>query len=139
MRSVTRIGENKFNLKNIEMKDIKYCMMALLAMLFTAASCSEDETLAEGGQAEMLEVSRNDVKLANTEGSFTLSVEASGAWTATVTEGEWLLLSKTEGEGSGDIRLLFAENADAEARSGKVSVALAEGSGLVQEIKVERL
>ena len=49
MRSVTRIGENKFNLKNIEMKDIKYCMMALLAMLFTAASCSEDETLAEGG------------------------------------------------------------------------------------------
>ena len=121
------------------MKDIKYCMMALLAMLFTAASCSEDETLAEGGQAEMLEVSRNDVKLANTEGSFTLSVEASGAWTATVTEGEWLLLSKTEGEGSGDIRLLFAENADAEARSGKVSVALAEGSGLVQEIKVEQL
>ena len=139
MRSVTRIGENKFNLKNIEMKDIKYCMMALLAMLFTAASCSEDETLAEGGQAEMLEVSRNDVKLANTEGSFTLSVEASGAWTATVTEGEWLSLSKTEGEGSGDIRLLFAENADAEARSGKISVALAEGSGLMQEIKVEQL
>lgn len=121
------------------MKDIKFCLMILLALLFTSASCSEDETLTGGEQVEKLEVSRSDVKLTNTEGGFTLSVTASGAWTATVTEGEWLTLSKTEGEGNEDFRLLFTKNVDGGARTGKVSVTLAEGSGLMQEISVEQL
>ena len=121
------------------MKDIKFGMMILLAMFFVVASCSEEETLGENGQSEELEISRSDVKLANVEGSFTLSVTASGAWTAAVTEGEWLALSKTEGEGSGDLRLMFTENTDAESRTGKVRVVLTGGSGLAQEIKVEQL
>ena len=46
--------------------------------------------------ADKLELSKQEVKLTNTEGSFTINVTASGDWTAEVvgTDNEWLTLSK---------------------------------------------
>ena len=58
-------------------------------------ACSSDDEKNEAALANNLEVSKNEVKLTNVGGSFTINVTATGDWTAKVTESNssWLTLS----------------------------------------------
>ena len=69
-------------------------LIILLAGLLGA--CSSDDEKNEAALANNLEVSKNEVKLTNVGGPFTINVTATGDWTAKVTESNssWLTLSK---------------------------------------------
>lgn len=115
-------------------------LIILLAGLLWA--CSSDDENSEAMSANNLDVSKNEVKLANAGGSFTLNVTASGDWTAKVVESNssWLTLSKTSGSGNDDLRLFFTENTDDAKREGKIRITLLNAdSTQEQEISVEQL
>ena len=88
-----------------------YLMILLAGFLW---ACSSDDEKNEVVSAKNLEVSKNEVKLTNVGGSFTINVTASGDWTAEVVSSNsgWLTLSKTSGSGNSDLRLFFTENTD---------------------------
>lgn len=114
--------------------------MILLAGFLWA--CSSDDEKNEVVSAKNLEVSKNEVKLTNVGGSFTINVTASGDWTAEVVSSNsgWLTLSKTSGSGNSDLRLFFTENTDDAKREGKIKIALSNAdSKQEQEIAVEQL
>ena len=105
-------------------------------------ACSSDDEKSETTSSNHLEISKNEVKLTNVGGSFTISVTASGDWTAEVvgSNSSWLTLSKTSGSGDGDLRLFFTENTDDGKREGKIKIALSNtNSSQEQEISVEQL
>lgn len=115
-------------------------LIILLAGLL--GSCSSDDEKKEAVSANHLEVSKNEVKLTNVGGSFTINITVSGNWTAEVvgSNSGWLTLSKTSGSGNGDLRLFFTENTDDMKREGKIKVALLNtDSAQEQEIAVEQL
>lgn len=115
-------------------------LIILLAGLLGA--CSSDDEKNEAALANNLEVSKNEVKLTNVGGSFTINVTATGDWTAKVTEsnGSWLTLSKESGNGNGDLRLFFTENTDDAKRESKIKVTLTNvNTTIEQEISVEQL
>lgn len=118
---------------------MRYFLFILLAGLLGACS-SDDETNAAVTTAK-LEVSKNEVKLSNVDGSFTINITATSAWTAEVTSAsDWLSVSKNSGEGNGDLRLFFTKNTDGPKRTGTVKVSLSgAGSAMEQEISVEQL
>lgn len=119
---------------------MKSFLVILLAGLFGA--CSSDDEKNEAISANNLEVSKNEVKLTNVGGSFTINVTATGNWTAEVvgSNSGWLTLSKTSGSGNGDLRLFFTENTDDTKREGKIKVALLNtDSAREQEISIEQL
>ncbi|MCS2677159.1 BACON domain-containing protein [Bacteroides ovatus] len=88
---------------------MRYFLFILLVGLLSA--CSSDDESNAGATAAKLEVSKNEVKLSNVDGSFTINVTATSTWTAEVTStGDWLTISKSSGEGNGDLRLFFTEN-----------------------------
>lgn len=85
---------------------MRYFLFILLAGLLSA--CSSDDESNAAVTAAKLEVSKNEVKLGNVNGSFTINVTATSEWTAEVTStGGWLSVSKNSGEGNGDLRLFF--------------------------------
>ena len=100
-----------------------YLMILLAGFLW---ACSSDDEKNEVVSAKNLEVSKNEVKLTNVGGSFTINVTASGDWTAEVVSSNsgWLTLSKTSGSGNSDLRLFFTENTDDAKREGKIKIAL---------------
>ena len=115
-------------------------LIILLAGLLGA--CSSDDEKNEAALANNLEVSKNEVKLTNVGGSFTINVTATGDWTAKVTESNssWLTLSKESGNGNGDLRLFFTENTDDAKRESKIKVTLTNvNTTIEQEISVEQL
>lgn len=115
-------------------------LIILLASLLW--SCSSDDELNGGAAIDNLQLSKNEVKLTNVGGSFTIDITASGDWTAEVlgSNSEWLTLSKTKGNGAGDLRLFFTKNTDGAKREGVIKVALSNaGIALEQEITVEQL
>lgn len=115
-------------------------LIILLAGLL--GSCSSDDEKKEAVSANHLEVSKNEVKLTNVGGSFTINITVNGNWTAEVvgSNSGWLTLSKTSGSGNGDLRLFFTENTDDMKREGKIKVALLNtDSAQEQEIAVEQL
>ena len=118
---------------------MRYFLFILLAGLFSACSADDDSNAA--ATAAKLEVSKNEVKLSNVNGSFTINITATSEWTAEVTStGGWLSISKNSGEGNGDLRLFFTENTDGPKRTGTVKVSMTgAGSTLEQEISVEQL
>ena len=118
---------------------MRYFLFILLVGLLSA--CSSDDESNAGAIAAKLEVSKNEVKLSNVDGSFTINVTATSTWTAEVTStGDWLTISKSSGEGNGDLRLFFTENTDGPKRTGTVKVSMSgAGSTLEQEISVEQL
>ena len=118
---------------------MRYFLFILLAGLFSA--CSADDDSNATATAAKLEVSKNEVKLSNVNGSFTINITATSEWTAEVTStGGWLSISKNSGEGNGDLRLFFTENTDGPKRTGTVKVSMTgAGSTLEQEISVEQL
>lgn len=118
---------------------MRYFLFILLAGLLSA--CSSDDESNAAVTAAKLEVSKNEVKLGNVNGSFTINVTATSEWTAEVTStGGWLSISKNSGEGNGDLRLFFTENADGPKRTGTVKITMSgAGSALEQEISVEQL
>lgn len=118
---------------------MRYFLFILLVGLLSA--CSSDDESNAGATAAKLEVSKNEVKLSNVDGSFTINVTATSTWTAEVTStGDWLTISKSSGEGNGDLRLFFTENTDGPKRTGTVKVSMSgAGSTLEQEISVEQL
>ena len=116
-----------------------YLMILLAGFLW---ACSSDDEKNEVVSAKNLEVSKNEVKLTNVGGSFTINVTASGDWTAEVVSSNsgWLTLSKTSGSGNSDLRLFFTENTDDAKREGKIKIALSNAdSKQEQEIAVEQL
>lgn len=115
-------------------------LIILLVGLLVA--CSSDDEKSETASVNNLEVSKNEVKLTNEGGSFTISVTASSGWTAEIvgTNSSWLTLSKTSGSGSEDLRLYFTENTDDAKREGKIKVVLSNANTTQeQEISVEQL
>ena len=116
---------------------MRYFLFILLVGLLSA--CSSDDESNAGATAAKLEVSKNEVKLSNVDGSFTINVTATSTWTAEVTStGDWLTISKSSGEGNGDLRLFFTENTDGPKRTGTVKVSMSgAGSTLEQEISGE--
>ena len=118
---------------------MRYFLFILLAGLLSA--CSSDDESNAAATAAKLEVSKNEVKLSNVDGSFTINVTATSAWTAEVTSTDgWLSISKNSGEGNGDLRLFFTKNTDGPKRTGTVKVSMSgAGSTLEQEISVEQL
>ena len=85
---------------------MRYFLFILLVGLLSA--CSSDDESNVGATAAKLEVSKNEVKLSNVDGSFTINVTATSTWTAEVTStGDWLLYQKSSGEGNGDLRLFL--------------------------------
>ncbi|WP_032852881.1 BACON domain-containing protein [Bacteroides sp. 3_1_23] len=85
---------------------MRYFLFILLVGLLSA--CSSDDESNAGATAAKLEVSKNEVKLSNVDGSFTINVTATSTWTAEVTStGDWLTISKSSGEGNGDLRLFL--------------------------------
>ena len=116
-----------------------YLMILLAGFLW---ACSSDDEKNDVVSAKNLEVSKNEVKLTNVGGSFTINVTASGDWTAEVVSSNsgWLTLSKTSGSGNSDLRLFFTENTDDAKREGKIKIALSNAdSKQEQEIAVEQL
>ena len=106
---------------------MRYFLFILLVGLLSA--CSSDDESNAGATAAKLEVSKNEVKLSNVDGSFTINVTATSTWTAEVTStGDWLTISKSSGEGNGDLRLFFTENTDGPKRTGTVKVSMS-GAG----------
>lgn len=119
---------------------MKSFLIILLAGLLGA--CSSDDEKNEAISANNLEVSKNEVKLTNVGGSFTINVTATGNWTAEVvgSNSGWLTLSKMSGSGNGDLRLFFTENTNDTKREAKIKVALLNtDSAREQEISVEQL
>lgn len=118
---------------------MKYFLFILLAGLLSA--CSSDDDVNAAVVTPKLEVSKNEVKLTNVDGSFTIHVAATSTWTAEVTStGDWLSVSKKTGEGNGDLRLFFTQNADGPKRTGTVKISMKDsGSTLEQVINVEQL
>ena len=118
---------------------MRYFLFILLAGLLSA--CSSDDESNAAATAAKLEVSKNEVKLSNVDGSFTINVTATSAWTAEVTSTDgWLSISKNSGEGNGDLRLFFTKNTDGPKRTGTGKVSMSgAGSALEQEISVEQL
>lgn len=118
---------------------MRYFLFILLAGLLSA--CSSDEDTNAVATAAKLEVSKNEVKLGNVDGSFTINVTATSEWTAEVTStGDWLSVSKSSGEGNGDLRLFFTENTEGTKRIGTIKVSMSgAGSTLEREINVEQL
>lgn len=118
---------------------MRYFLFILLAGLLSA--CSSDEDANAAATAAKLEVSKNEVKLSNVDGSFTVNVTATSEWTAEVTStGDWLSVSKNSGEGSGDLRLFFTKNTEGAKRTGTIKVSMSGvSSTLEQEISVEQL
>lgn len=118
---------------------MKYFLFILLAGLLSA--CSSDDDVNAAVVTPKLEVSKNEVKLTNVDGSFTIHVAATSTWTAEVTStGDWLSVSKKTGEGNGDLRLFFTQNADGPKRTGTVKISMMDsGSTLEQVINVEQL
>lgn len=115
-------------------------LIILLAGLLWA--CSSDDEQSKVISANNLEISKNEVKLANAGGSFTINVTASNDWTAKVVESNsgWLTLSKASGSGNDDLRLFFTENTDDAKREGKIRITLLNAdSTQEQEISVEQL
>ncbi len=110
----------------------------LLAVVCCACSSDDEQEL---GAADKLEVSKNEIKLANGEGSFTIGITATGDWTAETTgDSNWITLAKTAGKGDGDLRLFFTENTDGGTRSGTIKVTMSvRNSTLEEEITVEQL
>ena len=117
---------------------MRYFLFILLAGLLSA--CSSDDESNAAATAAKLEVSKNEVKLSNVDGSFTINVTATSAWTAEVTSTDgWLSISKNSGEGNGDLRLFFTKNTEGPKRTGTVKVSMSgAGSTLEQEISVEQ-
>ena len=77
---------------------MRYFLFILLVGLLSA--CSSDDESNAGATAAKLEVSKNEVKLSNVDGPFTINVTATSTWTAEVTStGDWLTISKSSGEG----------------------------------------
>ena len=73
---------------------MRYFLFILLAGLLSA--CSSDDESNAAATAAKLEVSKNEVKLSNVDGSFTINVTATSTWTAEVTStGDWLTISKS--------------------------------------------
>ena len=62
---------------------MRYFLFILLVGLLSA--CSSDDESNAGATAAKLEVSKNEVKLSNVDGSFTINVTATSTWTAEVT------------------------------------------------------
>lgn len=118
---------------------MRYFLFILLAGLLSA--CSSDEDTNAVATTAKLEVSKNEVKLSNVDGSFTINVTATSEWTAEVTStGDWLSISKSSGEGNGDLRLFFTENTEGAKRIGTIKVSMSgTGSALEREINVEQL
>ena len=100
---------------NVNMRT--FLIILLIGLL---GACSSDDDQNGVILADKLELSKQEVKLTNTEGSFTINVTASGDWTAEVvgTDNEWLTLSKNIGTGNGDLRLFFTENTN-DAKRGR--------------------
>ncbi len=115
-------------------------LIILLVVLFGA--CSSDDEKNEAVLTQKLEVSKNDVKVNNVGGSFTINVSATGDWTAEVvgSNTSWLTLSKTSGSGNGDLRLFFTDNTDDMKREGKIKLTLLNFDSVrEQEISIEQL
>mgnify|MGYP002408945708 FL=1 len=124
-------------MKNQHMK--KQLIILLSCCVFWACSSSDDTD--EALVANTLELSKETVKLSNVEGTFTVSVTATGEWNASVTDGnDWLSISRSTGNGSGDLRLIFTDNTQGEKRDGKIKVAQSSATGTIEkEISVEQL
>ena len=74
---------------------MRYFLFILLAGLLSA--CSSDDESNAAATAAKLEVSKNEVKLSNVDGSFTINVTATSAWTAEVTSTDgWLRTPERE-------------------------------------------
>lgn len=58
---------------------MRYFLFILLVGLLSA--CSSDDESNAGATAAKLEVSKNEVKLSNVDGSFTINVTATSTWT----------------------------------------------------------
>ena len=119
---------------------MKKVLYILLTTLFVA--CSSDNEMSELAVSDKLEISKNDVKIANNDGSFTINVTATGDWNAEVesTASQWLSLSKSGGTGNGDLRLFFEANTENDIRTGKIKVTMqVSGNVIQQEITVEQL
>lgn len=113
-------------------------ILALFCLVAISASCKDDSE--EGGLMEQtLEVSAEQVVLADEAGSSTLQVTTKGNWKATVEEGaDWISLSPDGGKGNSGLRIMAEQNTREESRTGKVSVAL-ENSTIKREVSVEQL
>ncbi len=59
---------------------MRYFLFILLVGLLSA--CSSDDESNVGATAAKMEVSKNEVKLSNVDGSFTINVTATSTWTA---------------------------------------------------------
>lgn len=125
---------------NMKMNIIRINTFLIALLVFWA--CDSDDEQGITSSVEHLNVSKSEVKLDNMSGSYTINVEATGEWTAEVTEAVdgWLTLSKTNGVDNGDLRLFFTENKDGAKREGKIKVALKNAANAIeQEISVEQL
>lgn len=116
-----------------------YLILLLSCLLFW--ECDSSKETDEFSAADTLELSRNNLKLSNTGGSFTVSVTSAGEWNASVTNGsDWLSISRSTGDGNGDLRLFFTDNTQGDKREGTVKVVQKSGNTpLEQEITVEQL
>lgn len=119
------------------MREIIYILLAVVLW-----ACNSDNDVSDALTADNLELSKSEVKLANAEGSYTVSVTATGEWQATVMDGanSWLTLSKGSATGNSDLRLFFTANTDNGRRNGRVVVTMNNGQHTAQqEITVEQL
>lgn len=83
-----------------------FIFILLLSCVFGA--CSSSDEADEALIANSLELSKESVKLSNIQGSYTVSVTATGEWSASVTSGgDWLSISRSNGNGSADLRLFL--------------------------------
>lgn len=119
---------------------MKSLIIILLSSCFFWACSSSDDT-DEALVANSLELSKESVKLSNVQGSYTVSVTATGEWSASVTSGsDWLSISRSTGSGNADLRLFFTDNTQGDKREGTIKVVQESGNGtLEKEISVEQL
>ena len=116
-----------------------FIFILLLSCVFGA--CSSSDEADEALIANSLELSKESVKLSNIQGSYTVSVTATGEWSASVTSGgDWLSISRSTGNGSADLRLFFTDNTQGEKREGMIKVVQESGNTTIEkEIAVEQL
>lgn len=116
-----------------------FIFILLLSCVFGA--CSSSDEADEALIANSLELSKESVKLSNIQGSYTVSVTATGEWSASVTSGgDWLSISRSNGNGSADLRLFFTDNTQGEKREGMIKVVQESGNTTIEkEIAVEQL
>lgn len=114
---------------------MKNWFIIFLCCLGCACSSENDDVTTQA--CTLFEVSKNDVKINNIEGSFTIAVTATSEWSAEVNgaSDNWLTLSKYSGPGNGDLRLFFTKNNDA-TRTAKIVLKMELPNG-AEEVVIE--